>query len=299
MTRRVLIHYHIYKNAGSSIERMLWESFGSAFAQVEATAETQNIDAAALRRTLNANPQIRAVSSHKARPPLPWPGALPILMLRHPADRALSAWRYARTDAATPEHELACASSFAEYVRWSLATRGPGAVLRDHQVLHLSNGAFRAGDDHAWPATGADLAQAQATIAAWPAFGLVRRFAESCRLFNTLYRPAFPALHLFDMAENTTGRPGLTDEAALAEARAELGATLYGALLDANRLDLELYAFAERGFQHRLDSLDRPAARIGWRLALEAGRIRQRLLHPQLYRPHDPALPEALEPTRL
>jgi hypothetical protein len=276
----VLIHFHIYKNAGSSIDRLLWESFGDRFEVLDPVPGCEIIGGATLRDYLLANPRLKAVSSHRIVPPALLRGALPIIMLRHPADRARSAYRFARRNPDMPDHSIAAASSFAEYVAWSLATRGHGAVLRDHQVGHLSGAPHQGAQE----TTRFHLEQVKALLASLPAFGIVRQFAQSCRLFNARYRPFLPGARFMSWAENFTGDVTQDDAEALSDIRAELGEPAFAALADANRLDLELYSFAKTEFAKRLARLDRPGARLGWRLALIAGRARQRLKEPQLYR---------------
>jgi len=275
--RRVLVHIHIYKNAGSSIDRLLWESFGDGFAILDTEPGHQTIDARAFARYLAENPHIKAVSSHRLHPPLTAQGALPIVFLRHPVDRAKSAYGFARMNADMPDHAVAREASFPEYVAWSLATRGEGAILRNHQVHHLSSAAYRADDPENWRATEADLSEAKALIAGLPVFGLVRQFRESCRLLNAQYKPHLPAVTFRDWAENVSSDPGLSEDAALAAIRAELGDAAYTALHAANALDLELYAFAKVEFERRMRGLDRPFAQLAYELKLLVGRTRQRL----------------------
>ena len=97
------------------------------------------IDFITLRNYLQTNRHIKAVSSHRLHPPVKYKGTLPIVLLRHPADRARSAYRYARQNSLVPDHALASTHDFRAYVDWSLNTRGEGAMLRDYQVQYLSN----------------------------------------------------------------------------------------------------------------------------------------------------------------
>jgi len=280
----VLVHSHIYKNAGSSIDRLLWESFGDGFALLDPIPGRQTLDVFAVRRYLAENPHIKAISSHRLHPPFDIPGALPIVMLRHPVDRAKSAYEFARGNPAMPDHAVARDGSLADYVAWSLGTRGEGAILRNYQVHHLSGAAYRADDPRFWAATEADLTDAKAVIASLPAFGLVRRFGESCRLFNARYKPKLPGVNFFDWAENATRDPAMREEAALEDIRRELGEAGFAALAAANALDLALYRYASGLFVVHLRRLDRPLTRVRVKLALLAGRVRQRLAEPGLYR---------------
>ena len=85
--RPIIIHYHFFKNAGTSVDAILQRNFGAGWTSREYPARsTPN----AAREFLVANPQIAALSSHTL--PLPPPDIpdaeiLPILFIRHPLDR--------------------------------------------------------------------------------------------------------------------------------------------------------------------------------------------------------------------
>ncbi len=177
----------------------------------------------------------------------------------------------------TPDHAVARDASFGEYVAWSLATRGEGAILRNHQVHHLSSAAYRADDPEHWRANEADLQEAKVLIAGLPAFGLVRQFGASCRLLNGHYKPLLPAVTFRDWAENVSCDPGLSEDTALAVIRAELGDATYDALHAANALDLELYAFAKEAFERRVRALDGRFGQCVSEMKLLVGRLRHRL----------------------
>src|SRR4029079_906891 len=88
--RPIIIHYHFFKNAGTSVDAILQRNFGAGWTSREYPARsTPN----AAREFLVANPQIAALSSHTL--PLPPPDIpdaeiLPILFIRHPLDRLKS-----------------------------------------------------------------------------------------------------------------------------------------------------------------------------------------------------------------
>jgi hypothetical protein len=247
-----LIHYHIYKNAGSSIDRLLRDSLGDAWTTFEDPTGGDIVDCNRLREFLAEHPNIRAVSSHRARPPLPTPSARPLVMLRHPIDRARSVFCFARLDRTQPDHAIARTGNFRRYVEHFLPRRDTGVVIRNYQVVHLSAASVRCDNIQLAHATASDLIQAKALLAEWRVFGLVRQFAESCRLFNAHYGGAFPQLRLYDIHENVSTDVTLSDMDALNLARDELGPATFERLMDANRLDLELYLFAQQLFAEHI-----------------------------------------------
>jgi hypothetical protein len=261
MPEPVLIHYHIFKNAGSSLDRLLAASFGVNWVAFEGAQSGGVPDAGQLQAFLAARPSVRAVSTHLARPPLPAPHCLPIVMLRHPIDRARSVFQFLRRDSSLKDHARA-QDGFAAFVDWSLDTPAEGVAIRNYQVFHLSDATFRP-NNVSLDSTRDDLAQAQALIASWPAFGLTRAFAASCDLFETVYAPLFPELEFYPAHDNASPDHAATEEDAIEAARAELGPVVFARLCAANELDLALYAFARRLFANHVRGETWPIHQFG------------------------------------
>jgi hypothetical protein len=257
--RRLLVHAHIYKNAGSSIDLILQRCFGAAWVSVDSANPDDCLRSTDLRRLMRQHPDMAALSSHSTY--LMWPNlvpeALPIVLLRHPIDRALSVYDFARRDPSQPDHAHA-RTSFRDYVAWALTSRDGGVVIRNYQVIHLSEAPFRA--SHTWlaEATMPDLRHARSLLAAWPAFGLVRQFRRSMLRFERAYAPHLPGLRLGDVHENASPVGFATEQAAIAAALEMLGPGLFDELCGANELDLDLYRCAVARFD-RHDAKDSEA----------------------------------------
>jgi hypothetical protein len=261
MPEPVLIHYHIFKNAGTSLDRLLAASFGGDWVVFEGAHAGDCQNAAHLQAFLAARPTVRAVSSHLARPPLPAPHCLPLVMLRHPVDRARSVFQFLQRDRTQRDHPHT-RGGFADFVNWSLDTPCEGVAIRNYQVFHLSDATFRPGNA-SLDSTPGDLAQAQALIASWPAFGLTRQFAASCDLFASVYAPLFPELALYPVQDNASPDHALTEEDAIEAARTELGPVAFARLCAANELDLALYDFARRLFENHVRGDTWPIHQLG------------------------------------
>src|SRR5262249_36787208 len=139
--RTVIVHYHIYKNAGTSIDVLLQSYFGSRWGTIEGPYPCSVVRSEVLADYLHRHPRILALSSHQARLPVPQSAVItvyPMVALRHPIDRVESVYLQDRkTGGSTPEAQIAGSSSLAEYVEWRLIDGGP--VIRDFQVVFLSN----------------------------------------------------------------------------------------------------------------------------------------------------------------
>ncbi len=100
--RPVLIHYHVFKNAGTTVESILRENFGSRFCRFEGDEYSTVLTNESLLSFLDSNPNIRALSSHHLRPPKPIAGGIALydlVLLRHPLDRLASTYDFYRRSA--------------------------------------------------------------------------------------------------------------------------------------------------------------------------------------------------------
>ena len=62
--RHVLLHHHIFKNAGTTLDFALERALGEEFSTIHAEIETGVVNKNKLLDFLNRNPKIKAVSSH-------------------------------------------------------------------------------------------------------------------------------------------------------------------------------------------------------------------------------------------
>jgi hypothetical protein len=135
--RDVIVHYHIFKNAGSSIDACLSDSFGARYHNFDIHEDWANITSNDLYEHLLENPDLRAMSSHQARWPEPSRQDLrahPIVFVRHPIDRIGSMYSFA-----VRRHEaFAEGKTLAQYVD-QLLDPDSGFVARSAQTLFLSD----------------------------------------------------------------------------------------------------------------------------------------------------------------
>ncbi len=246
--RQIIVHYHIFKNAGTSIDIGLEASFGSGWHNFDVHPEWGNIPSSDLLDHLVANPNLQALSSHQARWPEPSGDgiiAYPIVFLRHPIDRVGSMYRFgiARDEPGTKGFTLA------EYVD-RLLEPDSGWVGRSFQTLFLSD------DDHlikppegpSTQATEAHFDQAIRRLQRLPTFGMVERFQDSIARLNWWLAPTFPRLALLPFRANASDDRGATLTDRIDEIHEALGDIRYQRLESANEADLELWSSAVRLF---------------------------------------------------
>jgi hypothetical protein len=243
--RPILIHYHIFKNAGTSVDASLQHSFGDRWASFEGTHAHAIQSSLQLGQFIAANPHLAAISSHLARPPIPHAGCLPVVFVRHPLLRAYSVYNFTRADSSQPYSDVALGLGFPEYIAWALRKAPGSIVIRDYQVVHLSDASWRA--DHILNAKAepADLEHACKLLSTWGVVGVVEQFALSAQVFQHIYEPRLPGLSLLSRRENATSAASSSPSAQLERLAHLLGDTLYADFMGANELDLALHTHAQ------------------------------------------------------
>jgi len=244
--RHVLLHYHIFKNAGSTIDAILKNNFGDQCGSIEGRNPWDTVDSGAILRYTMNNPNIRAISSHQARLPVPNCSNIffhPLMFLRHPIDRVGSVYSFERNQPINSKSlgaNIAREKEFAGYVKWRLSD-GNGAVIKNFQTVYLSG---REHDMRMANATESDLKEAMETVSQLPFFGLVEHFRDSMEKMRKYLSKTFGSIDVtYSILNKSTERKTLLQER-LDDIELMLGPDLYQELLEKNKLDMRLYDHA-------------------------------------------------------
>jgi hypothetical protein len=247
--RPLILHHHVFKNAGTSVDVALQRAFGPRWQSVEGEGrELVGDDLAAL---LAIRPDLVAVSSHTFRPPFeagPGVRLLPIVFLRHPLDRVRSAYAFERHQVAdTSGARLAKQTDFAGYVRARLGQPEDPAI-RDFQSFKLI--VHRPGRPRS---QAEELSAALDALASLPFVGLVETYDASLQVFARLISREFGPVSLPAVQANVTREP-LPLAARVARAEAELGPELTARFWEANRNDRHLFELVRWMHGHMLET---------------------------------------------
>jgi len=245
--RPVLVHIHLFKNAGTSVERSLHHYFGDRWVSHDPTDSGGRFGQQELERLLIERPDIAAVSSHQVRPPIvdtEHVRFLPIVFLRHPLDRIRSAYAFERTQGGvSPSSRAAESSSFAEWIDFH--RRRGSTQCANFQTYALSS--LRAAENHApllkLPIRD-HLNDALGFVERQPlVVGVVEDYERSWSALTAMiatHVPGFDAPALW--ANATDQRKGGLDLAGRLESiQAQLGGDEHDRLLGENDADLELH----------------------------------------------------------
>jgi hypothetical protein len=231
--RTVIIHYHLFKNAGTSLDHALRAGLRERWVAYEHPHRILALEIAAY---LAEHPKVVVLSSHNAwlpPPAIPDTVVIPVVFVRHPLDRARSVFDFERgQEADTAGARMAQQTDLAGYLEWRLGPQvGRDPTIRDFQTQRLAP----AGQGTT------DLERALDAVDRLPYVGLVEEYARSIGRLERLLEPYLPGLRLRNAHLNRTADAphGLEDR--LEHLRSRVGDVLYRRLLEANQDDLAVW----------------------------------------------------------
>ncbi len=239
--RNIILHYHLFRNAGTSLNLFFKKNFEGKWHEHEGSGSGWRSEDVAelLRERLD----IVVLSSHKALLPSPEiPGAkvLPVIFVRHPLDRIRSIYEFERRQVADTEGALmAKETDLSGYIRWRLHRKGDRSI-RNFQSYRFAFGIPMLPGD-------LNLGEEERALMAFdvlPFVGIVEHFDRSLAQLESLLKPLFPSVEFMPTKANVTQKSETSITERLDLLRMDLGDDLYMELEDANRSDLSLYAKA-------------------------------------------------------
>lgn len=250
--RTVLLHYHIYKNSGTSFEQVLDASFGARHERFDGpypffTIMQDQIDQIIARRT-----EAVAFSSHQVL--LPQPGSLDYRViaatfLRHPILRLGSIYRYKRGSGdGTVTAELASAHDFAGWIAASFPVRTELTHMSNPQTRYFAGVYGRQAQVRVEPGLLTyDLVTAERNLANVELLGRTEYFDADLTRFVGIAARYGLALTIPEVTHHNATERSTAPVAERVEALlSQLPGALRDRLLAANQQDLALYAMAER-----------------------------------------------------
>jgi hypothetical protein len=241
--RFVLLHYHIFKNAGSTIEYAMRRSFGKKFATLHGPDPNSILSGEDVAAFLVSHPEIAAISSHHAKYPKPVaPGTIvfDVCVLREPLERLRSVYQHFRR--AEPVDDLSARAKEMDLRSFlDLLIRQYPHMVNDAQVNTLANAAA-----YTRPPDATDLAAALRIVREMSVVGVMDLFDESLVAAEYFLSPAFPAIQLEYVSQNVGPKDATPFEDAV-------GARIYEQLKKMNRLDGELVSQARAEVRRRFE----------------------------------------------
>lgn len=249
-----MLHNHLFKNAGSTIDWALQKNFGSSFVDHRQDEEMKK-GAEYLGPYLTSHKQVKALSTHHLRVPLPvlqGTELLLITMFRHPIERVTSVYKFEKNQrgGTTPGAIHAQKLSLADYIHWRMEP-GVGATIRDFHTRRMLSKKARRKE----VLTSEDMRAVKKRLSEMTMVGTVERFDESMVLFEDTLKAYFPDIDLSYVAQNIGQDPTESIEKRLNELREQIGQQTYDLLIEKNQKDIELYEIAQERVQHQIDQI--------------------------------------------
>jgi hypothetical protein len=251
--RKVILHIHLFKNAGSTVDFILRNTFGEAMVEYDGTHAWSTLKSEEIVQFIINNPQIKALTSHQALFPkdesLLGLNILPIFFLRHPIDRVGSVYSFVKRQPLDISKQSRL-TTLKEFVTWRLSDEG-GIVLNNFHTLRLSNALTQLEDPRTVRSNDSHLSEAKQRLQDSTFFGIVERFDESIHQMKQYLNNYFPQLNYLYEKVNVSPDRNTSIENRISEIRLELGDLLYKKLLANNEHDLELYHYGLSLFDSR------------------------------------------------
>ena len=261
--RVVILHGHIFKNAGTSFDWSLKRQFGEGFLDHRDDRAMRAGEGHHLRELVEAQPGLRAISSHHMTSDLPDlvdVKFLQVFLLRHPLERLRSVYEFERRQRGqTPGSRAARSKSFSDYVAWRMLPE-VAHTIRNYQTLYLAG--FHGLANHA------ELAQIHfpAALHALPEatlVGLVDRYDESMVVLEEALRPYYPDIDLAYVPQNVArGKAGEPSTDRLVAATLDQLGDLQKTVIDNNSYDLALYQLATQTLEAKIRTMADFEARL-------------------------------------
>lgn len=241
MDRVVLFHFHLFKNAGTSVEKILKKNFGDKYCAKEFRYHPYKKNVSEVIDWIKKEGDKIAFSSHTARlfkfTELEKEGIklIPIIFVRHPLIRIYSAYKFEREkqkniQAFAPV--LARNTTLKGYieVRWFLPN--------DYQTRNFHIHRF---SDMFYEEEGDDFSKAIKTLEHLPFVGLVEEFKESLIRLENLVKEYYPDFKAEEVRENVQIDPEVPIDERLKNIEKILDQKFYEKFKEENKEDISFW----------------------------------------------------------
>jgi hypothetical protein len=250
VSRKIIVHAHIFKNAGSTFEWSLNRNLRKKFEIIRKNPSLWN-DSNELNRIIDNNRQLTAISAHwvNLNHINDWQfDVIPYLLLRNPLERIKSVYNFEKTqyENETKSAKMAKKYSFAEYVEWSMGNPGH-FVLQNHQTRFLSGDLIGGISEQTL-----NSALRQTTLI--PTIGCVDKYDESMVILEEALIKEDYHLDLSYVRRNSSQDTQLSVQDKISMLRTEL-AGLYHDIENDNKYDQILYQNAQENLSIQINQI--------------------------------------------
>lgn len=233
--RNIIFHYHLFKNAGTSLDALLKENFPNQWTTREFSADPV-LNQKEVIDWIVTSPEMVCFSTHTAKLPPPvieGVNVLPIIFIRHPIDRIASVYHFEKNQNNGGKWPtIAKNRSFREYLEERLIVFGD-RQCRNFHVHQLS----RMYPTH----LGTEYERAVKAVEALPFLGVVELYADSVNQLGNWIGNFFTDFKTSVHHKNATRNTSIGIEDRLVAIMEDLGKDFYNHLIEINKEDINLY----------------------------------------------------------
>jgi len=247
----ICLHFHIFKNAGSTIDWILDKNFSKNHLSLDDLENRGGrLQWDGVLKLLNQNPDVKAFSSHQLRFPVSNNtnyNFLPMIFIRHPIDRAFSIYGFKKRSTDDSLGTVKAKSmTLKGFIQWNIDLE-INRTMKNFQVLYLSDKDTKSSVDSN------DLQLAIDRLRTCPILGVVNRLDESLVLAEEYLRQFFTDIDFSYIKQNVSNDRKNDLEVRLIDERNRIGESLSNQLNQLNELDFKLYSIANNELDKRIE----------------------------------------------
>jgi len=257
-TRFVVINYHIFKNAGTTIDWILKKNFQDKSVRFnDQENQSRVLSPKLILDFLESHPDVKAISSeqlHEIVPNYSNLKLIPFIFIRHPLQRIHSIYTYNRyvldgTEPFTPS-AYAKLHSFSEFIQWRFQT-DPNFFV-NYQVRYILDliSAYKSNNIEKYFQNALEFLESS------PIVGIVDRLDESLVLAEHFLKNYFPSIDLSYVIQNISKSKESGHSNISPDPIEEENELVLEKLRQKNELDLKFYQLTNKELDYRIEKIE-------------------------------------------
>lgn len=248
--RNIIIHSHIFKNAGTTFDYILQNNFKDKFIDHRDDADILKGKEKYLYAYLKENSNINAFSSHSIHFHPEDTSEFKfhqIYFIRHPIERVMSVYNFEKKQGSTISlgGKMANTLNFNDYVKWRMQEDVPATIRNIHTIFLSGSGPATQNLDRMFE-------QAKQYINSSSLIGVVDRFDDSMMVFQKELAKDFSTMKFSYQKKNVTDKSLIGMKQKIEKVLSLLDTEVVKTLMDKNQYDIELYDIANTRLTNRL-----------------------------------------------